>query len=61
MGQERKNSQIKVTIDKSIWDIISASPELGDSDSGKINHICVSWLSEHGILSGVIKKRMGIK
>jgi len=57
---ETKSVTIKVTFDSSIWSIISNSNELGKSDSGKVNHICVSWLSEHGILSGVIKKRLGI-
>jgi hypothetical protein len=60
-AQEKKSVNISVTFDKSIWEIISRSQELGESDSGKVNHICVSWLSEHGILSGIIKKRLDIK
>jgi hypothetical protein len=59
--QEKKSVNISVTFDKSIWEIISSSEELGESDSGKVNHICVSWLSEHGILSGIIKKRLDIR
>jgi len=59
--QEKKSVNISVTFDKSIWEIISSSQELGESDSGKVNHICVSWLSEHGILSGIIKKRLDIR
>jgi len=61
---EKKDSDsitIKVTFDRSIWEIINGSGELGKSSSGKVNHICVSWLSEHGILSGVIKKRLELK
>jgi hypothetical protein len=59
--QGKKSVNISVTFDKSIWEIISSSQELGESDSGKVNHICVSWLSEHGILSGIIKKRLDIR
>lgn len=59
--QEKESITIKVTFDKSVWDMINDSPELGDGDSAKIRNICVSWLSEHGILSGIIKKRLDIK
>ena len=61
-GTDKESSvTVKVTFDKSIWEIINGSIELGKSDSGKVNHICVAWLSEHGILSGSIKKRMGLR
>lgn len=58
---EKKSVNISVTFDKAIWEVIDSSPELGKSDSGKVTNICVSWLSEHGILSGTIKKRLGIQ
>jgi len=70
MGQKKVNKgakedsdsiTIKVTFDKSIWDIIDGTTELGKSSSGKINHICIAWLSEKGILDGLVKKRLGIK
>ncbi len=70
MGQERANSgsrddknsvTIKVTLDKSIWDVINDNPELGDGDSAKIRNICVAWLGDQGILSGIMKKRLNIK
>jgi len=69
MGQKKVNKgskedgdsiTIKVTFDKEIWEIIEDTKELGKSSSGKINHICIAWLSEKGILDGLIKKRLNI-
>jgi len=61
-ASEKEESVRKtITFDKGLWDIIGSADELGTSDSSKVNAICVSWLSEHGILSGAIKKRLGLQ
>lgn len=59
--EESKSKNIKVTFDSGVWDIIDSLSELGKSDSGKINAICISWLTEKGIIPGLIKKRLEIK
>ena len=58
---KEESKRVNVTLDKSIYKIIHNTEELGTSDSRKIQNICVAWLSEKGILSGIIKKRLGIK
>jgi len=58
---KEKSKRVYVTFDKAIYDIISKTGELGTSDSSKVQNICVAWLSEKGILSGIIKKRLDIK
>lgn len=58
---EGKSKRVNVTFDKAIYDIISKTDELGTSDSSKVQNICVAWLSEKDILSGIIKKRLDIK
>lgn len=59
--KEEKSMRINVTFDKAIYDVICNTKELGTSDSSKVNNICVAWLSEKGILSGIIKNRLNIK
>ncbi len=59
--REGKSERINVTFDKAIYDIIHNTEELGTSDSSKVQNICVAWLSEKGILSGIIKNRLNIK
>jgi len=59
--KEEKSERVNVTFDKAIYDLIHNTKELGTSDSSKVQNICVAWLSEKGILSGVIKKGLGIK
>lgn len=60
-GKEGKSERVHVTFDKSIYDLIHNTEELGTSDSSKVQNICVAWLSEKGILSGIIKNRLNIK
>lgn len=60
-AKEGKSERVNVTFDKAIYDIIHNTEELGTSDSSKVQNICVAWLSEKGILSGIIKNRLKIK
>ena len=59
-GKE-KSKRVNVTFDKEIWEIINNTVGLGCGDSAKVQNICVAWLGEQGILSGIIKKRLKIK
>ena len=59
--KEEKSERVNVTFDKAIYDIIHNTQELGTSDSSKVQNICVAWLSEKGILSGIVKKRLDVK
>ena len=59
--EKKNNGRINVTFDKAIYDLIRNTPELGSSDSNKVQNICVAWLGEKGILSGIIKKRLKIE
>ena len=61
MEKEGKSKRVNVTFDKQIWEIIKNTEGLGDGDSSKVQNICVAWLGEQGILSGIIKKRLRIK
>lgn len=58
---KEKSKRVNVTFDKEIWEIIKNTEGLGDGDSAKVQNICVAWLGEQGILSGIIKKRLKIK
>jgi len=56
-----KSERVNVTFDKAIYDIIHNAEELGTSNSSKVQTICIAWLSEKGILPGIIKNRLNIK